>query len=116
MVCEHEVLEVRAKSTMDLAVLLGARGWGREAGGEEAGMEALTALPLGMAKLDVTAGPSRVLLGALGAADALDLVVEGLERGVHLDIVLPQAASGLVRPHVADGIGTLLWLTQASKS
>lgn len=79
-------------------------------------MEALTALPLGMAKLDVAAGPGRVLLGALGATDALDLVVEGLECGVHLDIVLPQAAGGLVCPHVADGVGTLLRLTQASKS
>lgn len=69
-----------------------------------------------MAKLDVTAGPGWVLLGALGAADALDLVVEGLERGVHLDVVLPQAARGLVRSHVADGVGTLLRLTQASES
>lgn len=79
-------------------------------------MEALTALPLRMAKLDVAAGSGRVLLGALGATDALDLVVEGLERGVHLDIVLPQAAGGLVCPHVADGVGTLLRLTQASES
>lgn len=75
-------------------------------------MEAPTALPLGMAKLDVPAGPGWVLLGALGAADALDLVVEGLERGVHLDVMLPQAAARLVRPHVPDGVGALLRLTQ----
>jgi len=69
-----------------------------------------------MAKLDVAAGPGWVLPGALRAADALDLVVERLERGVHLDVVLPQAAGRLVRPHVADGVGTLLCLTQASES
>lgn len=48
----------------------------------------LTALPVGVAELQVPAGASRVLLGALGAADVLNLVVQRLERGVHLGIVL----------------------------
>lgn len=77
---------------------------------------ALTALPLGMAEFDVAAGPGRVLLGALGAADALNLIVEGFEGGVHLHVVLPQPSGRLVCPHVADGVGALLRLTQSSKS
>lgn len=48
----------------------------------------LTALPVGVAELQVPAGASRVLLGALGAADVLNLVVQRLESGVHLGIVL----------------------------
>lgn len=72
----------------------------------------LTALPVGVAEFDVSAGPGRVLAGALGAADALDLVVEGLEGGVHLGVVRPQPRRRLVRPHVAPGVGALLGLPQ----
>lgn len=76
----------------------------------------LTALPVGVAQLEVSAGAGRVLLGALGAADVLDLAVEGLEGGVHLGVVLAQASGSLVGPHVPHGIGTLLGLTQAGES
>lgn len=72
----------------------------------------LTALPVGVAEFDVSAGPGRVFAGALGAADALDLVVEGLEGGVHLGVVRPQPRRCLVRPHVAPGVGALLGLPQ----
>lgn len=76
---------------------------------------ALTALPVRVAELEVAAGAGWVLLGALGAADALDLVVEGLQRGVHLSVVLPQTSRGLVRAHVPDGVGALLGLAQAGE-
>jgi hypothetical protein len=48
----------------------------------------LTALPFWVAEFQVPAGASRVLAGALWAANALNLVVEGLECGIHLNIVL----------------------------
>lgn len=66
-----------------------------------------------MAEFEVPAGASRVLLGALGTADILDLVVEGLERGVHLGIVLTQVSGGLIGSHVPERIGTFLRVTQA---
>lgn len=70
----------------------------------------LTALPFRVAEFQVPAGASGVLAGALGAADALNLVVEGLERGIHLGVVLSQVASCLVSPHVLQGVGALLSL------
>ena len=75
----------------------------------------LTALPLRVAEFQVSAGASWVLAGALGAAEALDLVVEGLECGVHLGIMLSQVAGCLVGPHVLQRIGALLSLAKASK-
>lgn len=74
-----------------------------------------TALPLRMAQLEVSARASRVLLGAVWAAHVLNLVVEGFERGIDLDIVLPQGAGGLIGPHVSERIWRLLGLTQAGK-
>lgn len=68
-----------------------------------------------MAELQVPAGASRILLGSLGAADVLDLVVERLERGIDLGVVLPQVSRRLVGPHVPERVGTLLGLTQSGK-
>lgn len=68
-----------------------------------------------MAELQVSAGASRVLLGSLGAADVLDLVVERFERGVHLGIVLTEVSGSLVGPHVPERIRGLFSLTQTSE-
>lgn len=75
----------------------------------------LTALPFRVAEFQVPAGASRVLAGALGAADALNLVVEGLECGIHLGVMLSQVASCLVCPHILQGVRAFLSPTQASK-
>lgn len=68
-----------------------------------------------MAQLQVPAGASGVLLGAVGAAQVLYLAVECLQRGIHLHVVLPQGAGGLIGPHVPERIGGLLDLTQTSE-
>ena len=68
-----------------------------------------------MAQFQVSAGASRVLLGAVRAAEVLNLVVEGLECGINLNIMLPQGAGGLIGPHVPEWIRGLLWLTQTGK-
>lgn len=60
----------------------------------------LTALPVRMAELQVPAGASGVLLGSLGAADVLDLVVERFQGGINLSVVLTEVSGGLVGPHV----------------
>lgn len=78
-------------------------------------MLSLTALPVRVAELQVPAGASRILLGSLGAADVFNLVVERLERGIDLSVVLAQVSGGLVGPHVPERVGTLLGLTQPSK-
>lgn len=75
----------------------------------------LTALPVRVAELQVPAGTSWVLLGSLGAADVLNLVVERLERGIDLSIVLTEVSRGLVGPHIPERIRALLRLTQTSK-
>lgn len=75
----------------------------------------LTALPVGMAELQVSAGASRVLPGSLGAADVLDLVVERLERGVNLGVVLTEVSGSLVGPHVPERIRALFSLTQTGE-
>ena len=71
----------------------------------------LTALPVRMAELQVSAGASGVLSGSLGAADVLNLVVEGFERGVYLNIMLAEVSRGLVGSHVPERIRGLLSLT-----
>ena len=75
----------------------------------------LTTLPGGVAQLEVPAGAGGVLLVAVGAQHVLDLAVDGLERGVHLHVVGPQGAGGLVGPHVAHGVGGLLRLGEAGE-
>lgn len=78
-------------------------------------LQSLTALPVGVAELQVPAGAGRVLLGALGAADVLNLVVQRLESGVDLGVVLTQVSRSLVGSHVPQRIGTLVGLTKTSK-
>lgn len=68
-----------------------------------------------MAQFQVSAGASRILLGAVRAAQVLNLVVEGLECGINLHVVLPQGAGGLISPHVPERIRGLLSLAQTSK-
>lgn len=68
-----------------------------------------------MTQFQVSAGASRVLLGSVGAAQGLNLVVEGFQSGVDLHIVLPKRAGSLISPHVPEGIRGLLSLTQTSK-
>lgn len=75
----------------------------------------LTALPLRVAQFQVSAGASRVLLGAVGAAQVLNLVVEGLECGIDLHVLLSQGAGGLISSHVPERIGGLLSLAQTGE-
>lgn len=50
-------------------------------------MAELTAGPLGVAELDVTAGAGRVLPGSLRGQQVLNLGVEGLDGGVHFVVL-----------------------------
>lgn len=76
----------------------------------------LTALPVGVAELQVSAGPGRALLRAVGTADVLHLVVQGFQSGIHLCIMLVVTFGGLVCPHVPQGVRTLLRMRQTSES
>lgn len=75
----------------------------------------LTALPFGVAQLQVSAATGRVLAGAIGGADVLDLAVDRLECGTNFYIMLSKRAGGLVGTHITQGIGSLLGLSQPSK-
>jgi len=75
----------------------------------------LTALPVWVAELQVSAGPGRALLSPVWATNVLDLVVQGFQSGVHLCIMLMVAFGGLVCPHVPQGIRTLFRVRQTSK-
>lgn len=68
-----------------------------------------------MTQFQVSAGASGVLLGSVGATQGLNLVVEGLQSGVDLHVVLPKRAGSLISPHVSEWIGGLLSLTQTSE-
>lgn len=68
-----------------------------------------------MAQFQVSAGASRILLGAVRTAQGLNLVVEGLECGINLHVVLPEGAGGLIGSHVPERIRGLLCLTETSK-
>lgn len=76
----------------------------------------LTALPVRMTELQISAGAGRVLLGPLRAADVLNLIVKRFDCSVDLSIVLTEvSSSSLVGPHVPERIGWFLRLTQTSK-
>lgn len=75
----------------------------------------LTALPVRMAELQVSAGTTWVLLGSLRAADVLNLVVERFESGIDLCIMLTKVSGSLVSSHVPERIRGLLSLTQTSE-
>lgn len=66
-----------------------------------------TALPVAVAHLQVAAGAGRVLAGALGAADVLDLLAQALEGGVHLQVAVPHHV-GIIGPVVAAAVVRLL--------
>lgn len=73
------------------------------------GCSLLTALPLRMAHSEVTAHAGWVLLGSFRAAEALNLLAEGFQGGVHLSIAV--ASVGVVGSvATAHGIGCLLLL------
>lgn len=78
-------------------------------------LPSLTALPVGVAELQVPAGASWVLLGSFWAADVLNLVVQRLERSIHLNIMLTEVSRGLVGSHIPDRIRALVGLTQTSE-
>ena len=81
------------------------------AGGGGTAGPALTALPVGVAHLEVTAGAGRVLAAAFGAPDVLDLLAQALESGVHLEVTVTDHI-GVIGPVVAAAILSLLlrWL------
>lgn len=68
---------------------------------------ALTALPVAVAHLQVPAGAGRVLAGAFGAADVLDLLAEALQGGVHLQVAVAHHV-GVVGSVVAAAVVRLL--------
>lgn len=87
-------------------------GWGDAgaAGGGAGPGQALTALPVGVAHLEVAAGAGGVLAAAFGAADVLDLLAQALEGGVHLEVTITDHI-GIIGPVVAAVTGLLLrWL------
>lgn len=47
-----------------------------------------TALPVWVAHLQVAASACRILLGAIWADDALNLLAQGLESGVNLEVTV----------------------------
>lgn len=69
-----------------------------------------TALPVWVAHLQVAASACGVLLGAIWADDALNLLAQGLEGGVDLKVAVAHHV-GIVGTEVTEGIrGLLLWL------
>lgn len=67
----------------------------------------LTALPFGVAHLEVAAGSCRVLAGTVGAAELLDLLAQALQGAVHLEVAIADNVSVISTEHT-EGIGGLL--------
>jgi hypothetical protein len=78
--------------------------------------QALTALPVRVAHLEVAAGAGRVLATAFRAADILDLLAQALEGGIHLEVTVTDNI-GIISPVVAATIARLLlrWLGQEAE-
>lgn len=76
----------------------------------------LTALPVRVAHLEVTACAGGVLAAAFGAADVLNLLAQALEGGVHLKVTVTDHI-GIIGPVVAATIMSLLlrWLRQEAE-
>lgn len=75
----------------------------------------LTALPVRVAHLEVTAGSGRVLAGSIGAADLLDLLAQALQGAVDLQVTVTEDISIISTVH-AEGIrGLLLRLGDEAK-
>lgn len=70
----------------------------------------LTALPLGVAHPEVAAHAGGALLGALGAADVLDLLAQALEGGVHLLVAVALHVGVVGSVASSQGVGALLLL------
>lgn len=69
-----------------------------------------TALPVWVAHLQVTASASRILLGAIWAHDALNLLAQGLKGGVNLEVTVAHHI-GIIGTVGTEGIrGLLHWL------
>lgn len=64
----------------------------------------LTALPLGVAHPQITAHASGALLGAVRAADLLNLLCQGLEGGVDLHVAVTHHV-GVIGAEVATTVG-----------
>lgn len=77
---------------------------------------ALTALPVRVAHLEVTAGAGWVLAASFRAPDVFDLLAQALEGGVHLEVTVPDHI-GVISPVVAAAIVSLLlrWLGQEAE-
>lgn len=75
----------------------------------------LTALPVWVAHLQVTAGSGRVLAGTIGAADLLDLLAEALQSAVHLKVAVTENISIISTEHAVGIGGLLLWLRDEAK-
>lgn len=67
-----------------------------------------------MAHLQVAAGAGGVLPGAVGAADALDLLAQGLEGGIHLQVAVAHHI-GVVSTETEGIRGLLLGLGDEAK-
>lgn len=95
---------------------VGASGLSPAAAGGGTAGPALTALPVGVAHLEVTAGAGRVLAAAFRAPDVLDLLAQALESGVHLEVTVTDHV-GIIGPVVAATILSLLlrWLGQEAE-
>lgn len=69
-----------------------------------------------MAEFQVPAAACWVLAGTVRAAHVLQLAGDGLECGIHLQVVLPDRAGWVISPHVSQGVWALLSLSQPSES
>lgn len=66
-----------------------------------------TALPVGVTHLQVTAGACRVLLGAIGAVDILNLLAQGLKGGINLQVTVTHHI-GIISTVVTERIRSFL--------
>lgn len=75
----------------------------------------LTALPVWVAHLQVTAGSGGVLASTIGAADLLDLLAQALQSAVHLKVAVTENVSIISTEHAVGIGGLLLWLRDEAK-
>lgn len=90
---------------------------GADWAGEGAGAgQALTALPIRVAHLEVAAGAGGVFAAAFRAPDVLDLLAQALEGGVYLEVTVTDNI-GIIGPVVAAAIVSFLlrWLGQEAE-
>lgn len=75
----------------------------------------LTALPVWVAHLQVTAGSGRVLASTIRAADLLDLLAQALQSAVHFKVAVTEDISIISTEHAVGIGGLLLWLRDEAK-